>query len=67
LKTKHVTTYSPHAPTPKRFGGLCSVSWTASAISIRRCEESDASLREGGGWIRQLKTLTYGFTKFTQR
>jgi hypothetical protein len=32
------------------------------------CKESDArSLRGGGGELGNLKTLTYGFTKFTQR
>jgi hypothetical protein len=32
------------------------------------CKESDArSLREGGGELGKLKTLTNGFTIFTQR
>jgi hypothetical protein len=32
------------------------------------CKESDARLpQRERGWIRQLKTLTYGFTKFTQK
>jgi hypothetical protein len=33
-----------------------------------QCKESDArSLRGGGGELDNLKTLTYGFTNFTQR
>jgi hypothetical protein len=37
------------------------------AGGARDCKESDARYpKRGRGWIRQLKTLTYGFTKFTQ-
>jgi hypothetical protein len=36
--------------------------------TLSYCKESDArSLRGGGGELGNLKTLTYGFTKFTQR
>jgi hypothetical protein len=34
---------------------------------INHCKESDAhSLRMGGGELDNLKTLTYGFTTFSQ-
>jgi hypothetical protein len=40
----------------------------ASVKGKSECKESDAhSLRGGGGELVKLKTLTYGFTNYTQR